>query len=135
VSGLGAPNSRTAWAKDRALLGSTPSAGPGAKTGAGAGRTRSAQLLMQPLLSALADRGARIGTNATYVPGRNRDIWDRTSSLLAYANRPIFHLNPEPRQHQLVSTGEPVGKPPSKPEGRKEDIATGSPSGLRSVSR
>jgi hypothetical protein len=41
---LGALQPTLTWAEDRALLGSNPSADPGAKTGVGAGRACSAPL-------------------------------------------------------------------------------------------
>ena len=64
MTSFGALQTMLAWAEDRALLRSTPSAAPGAKTGARAECHRSA------LRSHTDCHSSGIGTNATNLRGR-----------------------------------------------------------------
>ena len=65
MTNLGELQTMSAWAEDRALLRSTPSADPGAKTGARAERNCSA------LCSIPTHDSSGIGTNSVTPTGRN----------------------------------------------------------------
>ena len=91
-----------AWAEDRALLRSTPSADPGAKTGARAERHRSA-LRSHTDLQQLRDwhRSDKPSRQEAATSGTGR------RSPLTYANRAQFHFTvnqdrwPEPKGKRL----------------------------------
>ena len=93
---FGALQTMLAWAEDRALLRSTPSADPGAKTGAGAERDCSAP-----------------GSHAAHQPLRDWHRSDKPSRHDAAtsgtgcrcANRPKFHFT----VNQDNLSGEPGG--------------------------
>ena len=74
------------WAKDRALLGSTPSADPGAKTGAGTGGQPPV-----PCSLGINDAPGLASKRKTLAAGC-REIRDRTIRPLTCANRQKFQF-------------------------------------------
>lgn len=103
MKSVGALQTMLAWAEDRALLRSTPSAGPGAKPGAGAQRTSA--------LRSLADRTTTapgLATTRQTFAARRRDIratMPFTTHLRRSAENP-FHGEPRHRDPHRA----PIGK-------------------------
>jgi hypothetical protein len=87
VRNLGALQTMLAWAEDRALLRSTPSADPGAKTGTRAERHRSA-------LDSHAEKQQLRDWHRSDKPSRHDVATSGTGCrpALTYANRAKFHF-------------------------------------------
>ena len=88
MKSVGALQTMLAWAEDRALLRSTPSAGPGAKTG------DRAETVCSALRSCTsANDGSGIGTNATNLRGTMPRFPGRgCPAFLTYASRREFQF-------------------------------------------
>ena len=78
----------SAWAEDRALLRSNPSADPGAETECHSSAWLRCDLGQRKLRSG-------IGTKAKNLRGRSREICDRKSTRVDRANRRAFGFTPQ----------------------------------------